>query len=74
MRTKTADIADLADQILADIDRANLDEHQSPAYTKKASISTNTGRQMVKLAEELRTTTREITYDDLAEFRRRHGG
>jgi hypothetical protein len=66
-------IDELSERILADVDR-DLKKTAGPTYIKDRA-KTDLGRGLSKLAEALRNfDPGELTWTDVAEFRRRHGG
>lgn len=65
-------IGDLAQSVLDTVEREQLGVSGSVSYTKKASVSTETGRMMNKIAELIRDEVKNdsVTYDDLTMFLR----
>jgi len=64
---KVIPISSLADEILAEVDRASLVKTAEAEAVRKASLPPRgeVGVLFHKLAEELRSEPEDVTYDDL---------
>jgi hypothetical protein len=71
MARNAQSLADVASDVLARVEHAALEKTAATAYT---SVETEIGRQMLKVAQELRNhKPAAITNEDLKEFRKRYG-
>lgn len=76
MKTNNLSIAALAEGVLEAVKAEELSKEAEVAYNRDMiKVSTDLGNLMVKLASELRTLADgpKITYNDLLEYRKRHG-
>ena len=65
------DLSSLAASVLKEVAQAELVKEAEVAYTKEASLKTETGKKLQKVAEQLRIAgSSNITYTDLARFRK----
>lgn len=65
------DLSQLATAVMQEVEQGQLVKQAELAYTKEASLKTDTGKLLQKLASQLRIAgTSNITYADLARFRK----
>lgn len=63
-------LSKLAAEVMADVEQGELVKQAEVAYTK-AELQTDTGKLLQKVAERLRAvSSAQITYNDLARFRK----
>lgn len=71
MGRPTSSLGDLARSVLDAVERDSLGKSAAATYT---SSRTEVGEGLRKIASELRThKPSEVTYEDLEQFRNRHG-
>lgn len=68
-RTALENISIIADDVLADVERAQMTKTAEVAAVRAATPKheSEMGALMHKLAVDLRSTTVDVTYDDIAE-------
>ena len=72
MRPTSTPLADVAASILESVERAGSEK--TATASAQSTLRTDLGIELSKLAGELRSAKpAQLTYTDLAEFRRRHG-
>lgn len=64
------DLSQLADSVMKEVEKGQLVKQAEVAYTKDA-LKTDAGQMLQKVAEQLRIAgSSQITYTDLARFRK----
>jgi uncharacterized protein YueI len=67
-------LSTLATEVVAQLDKDQLEKQAQVTYTNAQSLKTETGKMLVKVAELLRIESQaKITYTDLARFRKTYG-
>ena len=66
-RTTLECISSIADGVLADVERAHAVKTAEVSAVREATPKSPMGTLMYKLAEELRSTSVDVTYDDIAD-------
>lgn len=71
--TKRKSLSDLADAVLGEVDRAQLEKTAAATYTVR-EVSSPEAQALIKVAAEVRSiaTDTRITYEDLAAYRKSH--
>lgn len=71
-RNKT--IGDLADSVLAEVDREQVVKTAALAHTSSATMKSDLGKLLAKTAEHVHeeAVNPEISYSDLAQFRKKY--
>jgi proline dehydrogenase len=65
------DLSQLAASVMKEVAQGQLVKQAEVAYTKEQSLKTETGKMLMKVAEQLRIAgSSNITYTDLARFRK----
>lgn len=65
------DLSQLAASVMREVEQGQLVKQAELAYTRRVPLETETGKMLMKVAEQLRIeVSAGITYADLARFRK----
>lgn len=73
--SKKNSLGDLADAVIQKINSTELEKTATVSYTRGTKVNSETATLLTKVASQMREVANNptrITYDDIAQYRKRH--